>query len=290
LCLVDDGRIVVSGSRDNTVIVQETDENTKILHKWCHHDRDVIKVRCHETTVATASRDAAIALWKIGEESCLGVLEEHELAVSAVDFDGRSGNRLVSGSRDNCVKFWDLNSMECDNSVEISRNLVTDIRWKADSDVIIQTSEDRIVRVFDSRMQQVALTSALQKQIQTCCDVIGNYVITGSNGFDGKGCHANLWDVRTMNVVEEYNGHTASITSCAFINEENGKVKFATCSLDGAVKLWCDNHSDYNLPGNHLHSNHQLGKGQLTAVEHGCYDNTLVVASLNNGIHRIKLS
>jgi len=291
LCLADDGRIVVSASRENAVVVQRTNELSERLHKWSHHERDIIKLSCHESVIASASRDATIVLWKVGEENCLGVLEDHELAVSAVDFDHRSGNYLVSGSRDNCVKFWDLNSVECDNSIEISRNLVTDIKWKADSDVIVQTSEDRIVRVFDSRLQQVALTSALQKQIQTCCDVIGNYVITGSNGFDGKGCQANLWDLRTMNVIEEYIGHTASITSCAFINHNNedGKVKFATCSLDGAVNVWQDNHSNYNLRGHHLHSNHKLGKGQLTGVQYSCHDDSLVVSSLNNGIHKIKL-
>lgn len=59
---------------------------------------------------------------------------------------------LVSGSRDNTVKVWDLDSHSCVSSVHIPRNLVTDIKWmKHDKNCVLQSSEDKSLRIWDTR-------------------------------------------------------------------------------------------------------------------------------------------
>lgn len=91
--------------------------------------------------MASASRDRSIRFWSLNSDAPVQKLLGHELVVPAIDFSPgrfvseRSSNvgnrisvldnsRLVSGSRDNKVMFWDTKTGQILKSITIGRNLV----------------------------------------------------------------------------------------------------------------------------------------------------------------------
>uniref|UniRef100_A0A8C9N938 WD repeat domain 31 n=1 Tax=Serinus canaria TaxID=9135 RepID=A0A8C9N938_SERCA len=119
---------------------------------------------------------------------------------------------------------------------------VTHLCWVPGEPYVIQTSEDKTTRVWDSRELQVAHTFPAKQHIQTCCDVSqdGRYCLSSSSGSAGHGAEATLWDLRqTRGRVCEYKGHFQTTTSCVFLPwGPTLAPSIATSSSDSTVKVW----------------------------------------------------
>ncbi|XP_043355067.1 WD repeat-containing protein 31 isoform X13 [Dermochelys coriacea] len=133
-------------------------------------------------------------------------------------------------------------ALTSDLCVSGGKDKVTHLCWVPAEPFVIQTSEDKTIRIWDSRELQVAHTFPVKQYIQTYCDVSqdGRYCISSSNGFGGEGCEATLWDLRqTRSQVREYKGHFQTTTSCVFLPKGLGLIPVvATSSHDCMVKVW----------------------------------------------------
>ncbi|XP_039267770.2 WD repeat-containing protein 31-like isoform X1 [Styela clava] len=228
-----DGNLCVSGTCNGTVSLQDFSENI-VTQTW-RHEKEITKVRIHDTRILSASRDKTIKIWKSGiavEQA--GQLLGHTLAVTALDCN-EEFSQAYSGSRDNSVRLWDLATGVCTEENKVSRNLVTDICISSEHNLVFQTSEDRAIKLWDSRDLQMVYSFPTQSQIQTSCDISGNLGITSNNGFDGRGCEICVWDLRERKLVWTLRGHTESVTDCKFLSDN---CHFVSCSHDGTVKLW----------------------------------------------------
>ncbi|XP_034728122.1 WD repeat-containing protein 31-like [Etheostoma cragini] len=196
------------------------------------------------------------------------------------------GRKLCTGSRDNCMCLWDIESAKCEQRHNISRNLVTHVCWIPGSSSIAQTSEDKTIRVWDSRAWQVTNTFPAKQYIQTHCDVSanGNYLVSSSNGFAGQGAEATLWDLRQPGCkVVEYRGHVQTTACCMFLpTPPSGTAQVATSSHDCSIKIWDQNTA--------------VCLGTLSLDSAGpliCLAPTdsadLLCASFNNGLHHIQV-
>ncbi|KAG8011978.1 WD repeat-containing protein 31 [Nibea albiflora] len=204
-----------------------------------------------------------------------------ELCVS-----GGNGRKLCTGSRDNWMCLWDIESAKCEQRHNISRNLVTHVCWVPGSSSVVQTSEDKTIRVWDSRAWQVTNTFPAKQYIQTHCDVSpnGNYMVSSSNGFGGQGCEATLWDLRQPGCkVVEYRGHLQTTACCMFLpGPPGGTARVATSSHDSSVKIW-DQNTAVCLATLSLD-----GAGPLVSLSPNDSIN-LLCASFNSGLHHIQV-
>jgi len=248
-------KICVTGGKDKKICVQNI-ETKKILHNWKGHSRDVIRVRCWNDLVASCSRDTNVCLWRLENDSYIGKFEDHTLSVSAVDFN-EDGSNICSGSRDNCVKIWDVETEQCINTTNISRNLVTDMVWS--NRMIVQTSEDKTLKIWDARTLEVVSSSPVQQQILTCCNVSDNTCIMGCNGFVGAGCQILSWDLRQNKILQEYRGHSETVSSCVFLNGQGNSKTFASCSHDSSINQWKEGNSKPLI-------HQEINDGTLTSV------------------------
>eukprot|EP00075_Anas_platyrhynchos_P008876 XP_021133218.2 WD repeat-containing protein 31 isoform X2 [Anas platyrhynchos] len=209
----------------------------------------------------------------------------HDLVVTGLAVSP-DATQLCTGSRDNTVCKWDVETGGCLGRAAVSRNLVTHLCWVPGEPYVIQTSEDKTVKMWDSRELRVAQTFPGKQHIQTCCDVSqdGRYVLSSSSGFAGEGCEATLWDLRqTRSRVREYKGHFQTTTSCVFLPRGPALApSIATSSYDSKVKVW-DQDTAACLATACLE-----GAGPLASLA-VCDSSTLLCATFNSGIHLLQM-
>ncbi|XP_052790981.1 WD repeat-containing protein 31-like isoform X1 [Mya arenaria] len=276
--------LCLSGSKDKTIVLYDY-HNHRLEDRWTGHDREITKVcyGIHCRGVFSASRDKTVKLWHRGHASPIREFNRHELVVSAIDLN-KDNSLLCSGSRDNTLKLWDVETGQFLRENKTSRNLVTDVKFVADSHLLVQTGEDKEVRLFDTRTMSITHNFPRKQYIQMCCDVSpdGNYCLTCSNGFGGNGCEATLWDLRSLQIIQEYHGHSEALESCIFLPSPGDRPLLATSSRDCSVRVW-DQNSRACIAQCTISCSGPLTS--LIAYE----DNSICVSSFNEGIHELKL-
>lgn len=147
---------MITGSEDKTVKRWDTSKLTvsddghvqpvaKALFTRVAHDKDInaIDVSATAPLFASASQDRTIKIWSVEDGSTTAVLRGHKRGVWSVRFSpagtpalnlaegGSSGNRglLISGSGDNTVKVWSMNSYACLLTLEGHQNSVLKVLW-----------------------------------------------------------------------------------------------------------------------------------------------------------------
>lgn len=237
----------ISCGEDKKVIVADWHAQ-RVVTTWCGHDKGVNRVIAapHVGGALSASRDTTVKLWKANEDTAALTLKKHELSVQAIGL-ADDGSKALSGSRDYSLCLWDLAAGALVNTVSISRNVVTCLRWvPGEPHLVVQGSEDLRLRLWDVRTlsKPAATIEGKFTYFPLCVDSDGPYVATGSNGFDGVGCEVRVWDRRTMTQLHELRGHEQGVTGVAFLRGSGGggdtlqqRLVGSGCK-DGTVRVW----------------------------------------------------
>jgi WD40 repeat protein len=231
-------------SEDKTIALTNWKTGT-VETRWTGHTRCVNRMAYgpKTQTLFSCSRDLSIRTWKSGEAEQLHEATGHTLNVAALALSDDESS-LASGARDAVVKLWDASTMQEKFSAKIHRNLVTCLKWvHGEETLFAQGSEDLRLRVWDHRIgMKPAQTLEGYVYFPLCVDVSadGNYLLTGSKGFESVGCEGRLWDRRTGQMVHHFTGHEQDATSCCFLprREHSPNPLVATASKDRTVRVW----------------------------------------------------
>jgi WD40 repeat protein len=155
-------------------------------------------------------------------------IQGHTEEVSAVAFSP-DGQRILTGSDDNQVKLWDLQSNLLQKFQGHSDG-VKAVSFSPDGQRILTGCKDGTAKLWD-------LKGNVLKNFQGHSDGVTSVsfspdeqrILTGS--YDNM---AKLWDLQG-NVLQEFQGHSDCITSVSF--SPNGQ-NILTGSLDGTARLW----------------------------------------------------
>ncbi|XP_045419538.1 WD repeat-containing protein 31 isoform X4 [Lemur catta] len=227
-----------------------------------------------------------VMMWDLhGSSQPRQQLSGHAMVVTGLAV-GPDFSQLCTGSRDNTLLLWDVGTGQCVERASVSRNVVTHLCWVPREPYILQTSEDKTVRLWDSRGLQIAHVFPAKQHIQTYCEVSvdGHKCVSCSSGFGGEGCEATLWDLRqTRKRICEYKGHFQTVASCVFLPRALALMPvIATSSHDCKVKIWNQD------TGACLFTLSLDGSGPLTSLAVGD-TNSLLCASFNRGIHLLRV-
>jgi len=109
-----DGRLIVSGSGDETVRIWDMVDGTSKVLTINDHDSYAgvtsIAISPNGQYVAAGSMDADVRMWDVSTGQLVERLRGHRSGVNSVAFTP-DGKGLVSGSSDKTLKFWDLSGM-----------------------------------------------------------------------------------------------------------------------------------------------------------------------------------
>jgi len=176
--------VVMSGSEDGTIKVWDHESGEYIRTLKGHTNTvNCLAFTPTGTHLASASSDLSIKLWEFATYTCVRTLRGHDHTISAIrfipspasvltleqsvengtasgentsssatgiDVSSASSSTLVSASRDQTVKFWDLESGFCDHTLSDHSDWVRCIAVReSDGDIIATSGNDQTIYVYN---------------------------------------------------------------------------------------------------------------------------------------------
>jgi len=151
--------LLASGSWDKTIKIWDIntgkiwDINTGLeLHTLTGHKLQVNAVAFSPQGefLASASYDKTVRIWQIqnGKYNLLTTLLGHTWAVLTVAFSPTNQNLLATGSGDNTIKLWDINTGELISTLSGHSWSVVAVAFSTDGKMLISGSWDKTVKIW----------------------------------------------------------------------------------------------------------------------------------------------
>jgi WD40 repeat protein len=276
LCAADDGSIVV-GSEEG-MLVRVDGSTGEILQQWQGlHTRDINKVMFNAATgmAFTCSRDKLVRAVAIGREADRPLtFAGHDLVVTCVA-PRHDGRHVVSGSRDNTFRLWDVEQETLIASQDRKLNVIHSCAWVEELGIVAQGGEDLAIRLWDFRASGkdcggLSLSNSIENfDYHPVCmalldDGVGTTLVTGHNGFNGTGAMVSTWDLRMRKPLDSMHGHENTVRWVAPVKNSTRasgppSSQLFSASDDGTIREW-------DLSSHSLKSTYRVPEGRLTTV------------------------
>jgi WD40 repeat protein len=231
---------VVSGSADRTVCI------------WLKSTSD-LALPPLTTGIETAVKSVGLVIggdgkgnivaWRLSDGERLFVQPAHNDTVLSLALDGST---LVSSSRDQCAKIWEVSvpgnaqlvTLELRHTLQ-GHNMAV-LAVKLVDGRVYTTSGDRSTRLWDQQSGHLirkfeGLMSIAKFQIRK--SITGIQQLLGA-GTDGT---VRLYNLKTGAELACLMGHTNVVCSVQFLgtdSEDSTRVRIASASYDGTIRLW----------------------------------------------------
>ena len=233
-----DGKTIASGSRDNTVVLWNTDGNYK--NTLPNHTDTVVSAAFSPDgkTIASASWDSTIILWDAKSLQPRTTIYGHTSGLNSIKFSP-DGKTIVSGGDDRIVRLWDITSGENIRSYTGHTGIVLSVAFSPDGRTIASASGsnyennwfgyDPSIRLWDTE-------SGIQKQILLGDRTAVYHVAYSPDGqvlvSSGSDKKAIFWDTATGNPLWTIAGKARTDGDIDLNGEGVGRVLF---SPDGTM-------------------------------------------------------
>lgn len=159
----------------------------------------------------------------------------HSKGIHAVRWLPVSAHLMLSCSMDCKVKLWEVfDKRRCIRSYIGHRQAVRDICFNRDGTKFLSAGYDRMIKLWDTETGQCTARFSSRK-IPYCVvfnpnEDLQHLFIAGTS--DRK---IICWDVRTEEVVQEYDRHLGAVNSITFVDENR---RFVSTSDDKSLRVW----------------------------------------------------
>jgi WD40 repeat protein len=316
-----DGRHVLSGSDDNTLILWDVGTGEPLRTFTGHAGRvSAVAFSPDGRRALSASADMTLALWDVGTGEPLRTFKGHAGPVTAVVFSP-DGRHALSGSLDHTLILWDVGTGKPLRTFTGHTNWVRAVAFSPDGRNALSGSWDRTLILWDVGSGESVRTFGghADSVHAVAFSPDGRHVLSGSDDntlilwdacssrpvrtfkghadavhaatFSPDGRHALsgsldntliLWDVETGEPLRTFKGHTRSVNAVAFSPDGQHAV---SGSWDKTLILWNVGSSEplRTIKG-HTDSVHTVTfspDGRLALS--GSFDNTLILWDAGSG-------
>ena len=227
-----DGRLLASGSHDNTIRLWDTTTGLP-LRTLTGHSSYIFSVAWSPDgrLLASGSRDTTIRLWDTTTWLPLHTLSGSSSYIYSVAWSP-NGRLLASGSGDSTIRLWDTTTWLPLHTLSGHSSWINGVAWSPDGRLLASGSGDGTIRLWDTTTWLPLHTlSGHTNQISSVAwSPDGRLLASGSGDSTIR-----LWDASTGRQIRVLEGHTDAITSLSF--SADGRL-LASKSHDGTVRLW----------------------------------------------------
>jgi WD40 repeat protein len=227
-----DGRVIASGSWDNTIKLWDAATGNQLRSLEGHTDRVMsVTFSPDGKVIASGSWDKTIKLWDVATGKQVGSLEGHTDRVTSVTFSA-DGKVIASGSDDKTIKLWDAATGKQVHSLEGYTGHVDSVTFSPDGRVIAGGSQDKTIKLWEAATgkQLRSLEGHTGEVNSVAFSPDGKVIVSSSQDKTIK-----LWNAVTGKQLRSLDGHTDQVTSVTF--SPDGKL-IASGSQDKTIKLW----------------------------------------------------
>ncbi|CAH1272346.1 WDR31 [Branchiostoma lanceolatum] len=119
--------LCLTGSSDKTVVLYDWTQGA-VKRRWSGHTREVTKVAYSAglDVAFSASRDKTVLMWKLSniETNPIRAFRGHTMVVMGITISP-DNTQVCTGSRDNSLRMWDVETGACLMENSVPRNLVS---------------------------------------------------------------------------------------------------------------------------------------------------------------------
>ncbi|XP_037100190.1 pre-mRNA-processing factor 17 [Syngnathus acus] len=159
----------------------------------------------------------------------------HTKGVSAIRLFPLSGHLLLSSSMDCKIKLWEVyNERRCIRTFIGHSKAVRDICFNNGGNQFLSAAYDRYIKLWDSETGQ-CISRFTNRKVPYCVKFNPdqekqNLLVAGMS--DKK---IVQWDIRTGEVVQEYDRHLGAVNTITFVDENR---RFVSTSDDKSLRVW----------------------------------------------------
>jgi pre-mRNA-processing factor 17 len=161
--------------------------------------------------------------------------KSHTKPIAGLRFFPGSGHLLLSGSADTTVKIWDVyHQKELLRTYSGHTKALSDISFNPSGTQFLSASYDRMIKLWDTETGQCVNRFTTGKTPHV---IRFNPSHEHSNEFLAGMSDKKIiqFDVRTREIVQEYDHHLAAINTITFVDENR---RFMTTSDDKSLRAW----------------------------------------------------
>lgn len=179
-------------------------------------------------TLATASKDNTIQLWKTSTDKALNTFQDHVNAI-ALSSDDRT---LAAADWDKNVQLWSIANGQILDTMDGHTGSVLAVAFSPDGHTLASGSSDKTVRLWNvaTGKSTSILTGHTADVRSVAFSPDGGMVASGSA--DNT---INLWDASTGKLIRTLKGHTRAVNAVAFSPDGH---TLASASDDMTIILW----------------------------------------------------
>lgn len=227
------GRLILSGSHDNTVIVWDTQSGTP-CYFLTGHQGSVTRVglSLNEKIAVSCSSDRTVRTWELDSGECIRVLKKHNACVVGVHVFDDSGSVLSCG-QDGLIVHQSLEDGSIESLSLENRSSVAAFSFCAKGKLLFLGHVDGQITVwsYPEGVRKAAWKAHDAPIRSLAADIHSNVLLSGSD--DGK---MKVWDKNTFACRHIFDAHLEGVLDVHLF----AKSPFAASSgKDGAVRLWC---------------------------------------------------
>ena len=183
--------------------------------------------------LVSGSLDKTAIVWNMKNQSKLGVLRGHTLAIRALQFDQ---SKIVTGSIDGTIRIWNIKDYSCSRILDAQPDGVVCLSFN--NKLLAGGSIDGSIKIWD--LSAGIIFNLTGHSIWTNCIQILNQKFLVSSSDDR--C-IKIWDLSLKKVIKEFRGHSGPVQKfklleCTNLEENDLCGKIVSASLDSTVKIW----------------------------------------------------
>jgi len=227
-----DGSVLIVGDDLGEILVFGASD-TIASRRIRAHDAPILgmALSTRDSTVATASADSKIKLWRLPDFTPTRLIEGHEGAVQDVEFSP-AGDLLASAGADGAIRFWDASSGRSAGDVHASDAEILDIAFDFTGERLASASRTGPVTVWDVATKRLIMSLGTQASrlhaVAWSCDAT-RIAVGGSDAL------IRIYEVSSGREVMRLHAHVSAITSLRF---GRGDAMLTSTATDGTVRIW----------------------------------------------------